>query len=107
MGASKQGSSLRSSLLSVVYQSSNVGCHQLFAEEEMEDNFVRASNEAKAAFGDGGMFIEKYLEDPRHIEIQVRLWMPVGHPVRSAVGMLSALSACSRLSGVHSPMSPT
>ncbi len=36
----------------------------------MEDNFTRASNEAKAAFGDGGMFIEKYLEDPRHIEIQ-------------------------------------
>lgn len=49
-----------------------VAINQLFAEEEMEDNFVRASNEAKAAFGDGGMFIEKYLEDPRHIEIQVR-----------------------------------
>ncbi len=31
------------------------------AEEEMEDLFARASNEAKAAFGDGGMFIEKYL----------------------------------------------
>lgn len=41
------------------------------AEDEMEDNFSRASNEAKAAFGDGGMFIEKYVEDPRHIEIQV------------------------------------
>lgn len=27
----------------------------------MEDLFARASNEAKAAFGDGGMFIEKYL----------------------------------------------
>lgn len=40
----------------------------------MEDNFTRASNEAKAAFGDGGMFIEKYLEDPRHIEIQVGGW---------------------------------
>ena len=40
-------------------------------EDEMEDNFARASAEALAAFGDGGMFVEKYLEDPRHIEIQV------------------------------------
>ncbi|PRW20525.1 pyruvate carboxylase isoform A [Chlorella sorokiniana] len=47
------------------------GMRVVHSEEEMEDNFVRASNEAKAAFGDGGMFIEKYLEDPRHIEIQI------------------------------------
>ena len=33
---------------------------------------MRASNEAQSAFGDGAMFIEKYVEDPRHIEIQVR-----------------------------------
>eukprot|EP01025_Chloroclados_australasicus_P027830 TRINITY_DN2754_c0_g1_i6.p1 TRINITY_DN2754_c0_g1~~TRINITY_DN2754_c0_g1_i6.p1 ORF type:complete len:1182 (+),score=199.76 TRINITY_DN2754_c0_g1_i6:462-4007(+) len=40
-------------------------------EEELVDAFSRASNEAKAAFGDGRMFIEKYVEDPRHIEIQI------------------------------------
>lgn len=41
------------------------------AEEEMEDLFARASNEALSAFGDGGMFCEKYVEEPRHIEVQV------------------------------------
>eukprot|EP00882_Tetradesmus_deserticola_P002959 GHRQ01003143.1.p1 GENE.GHRQ01003143.1~~GHRQ01003143.1.p1 ORF type:complete len:576 (+),score=244.03 GHRQ01003143.1:188-1915(+) len=38
---------------------------------EMVDLFNRASNEAKAAFGDGSMFVEKYVEEPRHIEIQI------------------------------------
>jgi len=37
----------------------------------LEDSFARASNEAKAAFGDGRMFIEKYVESPRHIEVQI------------------------------------
>ena len=39
--------------------------------KEMGELFARASNEARAAFGDGRMFVEKYVEDPRHIEIQV------------------------------------
>ncbi|KAK9814506.1 hypothetical protein WJX72_007023 [[Myrmecia] bisecta] len=39
--------------------------------EELDDAFARASNEAKAAFGDGRMFIEKFVEDPRHIEVQI------------------------------------
>ncbi len=43
----------------------------LIAEEDLEDSFARASNEAKAAFGDGRMFIEKYVESPRHIEVQI------------------------------------
>lgn len=37
----------------------------------MTDLFNRASNEAKSAFGDGSMFVEKYIEEPRHIEIQI------------------------------------
>lgn len=32
-------------------------CHR--TEEELDDAFARASNEAKAAFGDGAMFAEK------------------------------------------------
>lgn len=36
-----------------------------------QELFTRASNEAKSAFGDGSMFVEKYVEDPRHIEIQI------------------------------------
>ncbi len=33
--------------------------------------FKLASSEAKAAFGDGSMFIEKFIERPRHIEVQL------------------------------------
>ena len=39
--------------------------------QECRDALVRAGAEAKAAFGDGRVFIEKYVEQPRHIEIQV------------------------------------
>lgn len=37
----------------------------------MKESFERASSEAKAAFGDGAMFIEKFVERPRHIEVQL------------------------------------
>jgi len=33
--------------------------------------FNRAYSEAKAAFGDGSLFIEKFIERPRHIEVQI------------------------------------
>jgi propionyl-CoA carboxylase alpha chain len=39
--------------------------------EEFEEQLQRASSEAKNAFGDGSVFIEKYVTSPRHIEIQV------------------------------------
>ncbi|XP_014600719.1 PREDICTED: pyruvate carboxylase, mitochondrial isoform X2 [Polistes canadensis] len=39
--------------------------------EEVPEMFERASSEAKAAFGDGAMFIEKFIERPRHIEVQL------------------------------------
>jgi len=38
---------------------------------EALEGFTSARNEAKAAFGDTRIFIEKFIEDPRHIEIQV------------------------------------
>ena len=41
------------------------------AEEELEDAFERASKEAQAAFGNGAMFVEKLVEEPRHIEVQI------------------------------------
>ena len=41
------------------------------AEEELEGAFATSSSEARGAFGDGRMFVEKYVEDPRHIEVQV------------------------------------
>lgn len=39
--------------------------------EEVEELFNRASSEAKSAFGNGAMFIEKFIERPRHIEVQL------------------------------------
>ncbi len=39
--------------------------------EEIEGQFATAANEALTAFGDGSIYLEKYLEEPRHIEFQV------------------------------------
>lgn len=38
---------------------------------ELPEQMARAISEAKSAFGDGSVFIEKYVSSPRHIEIQV------------------------------------
>lgn len=40
-------------------------------EEDFESQMQRAISEATSAFGDGSVFIEKYVGSPRHIEIQV------------------------------------
>ena len=40
-------------------------------EKSLEEQMKRAISEAKSAFGDGSVFIEKYVTSPRHIEIQV------------------------------------
>jgi propionyl-CoA carboxylase alpha chain len=40
-------------------------------DEECRDGFERASNEARSSFGDDRMLVEKYIEEPRHIEIQI------------------------------------
>lgn len=40
-------------------------------EEDFEDQMDRAVSEAVSSFGDGAVFIEKYVGSPRHIEIQV------------------------------------
>jgi acetyl-CoA carboxylase biotin carboxylase subunit len=39
--------------------------------ETIERNFKSASDEALAAFGNGDMFIEKYLQNPKHLEFQI------------------------------------
>jgi len=39
--------------------------------DEFDENLQRAVSEATAAFGDGSVFIERYVTAPRHIEIQV------------------------------------
>ncbi len=47
------------------------GMRIAFSSDQVEDNFERASSEALKSFGDKRIFIEKFITEPRHIEIQV------------------------------------
>ncbi|MEJ1221401.1 acetyl-CoA carboxylase biotin carboxylase subunit [Sediminicola sp. 1XM1-17] len=47
------------------------GMRAVWKEEEMEKLYNSAVQEASAAFGNGAMYMEKLIEEPRHIEIQV------------------------------------
>jgi len=47
------------------------GMRVVWKEEELEDAWNSARTEAKAAFGNDGMYMEKFIEEPRHIEIQI------------------------------------
>ncbi len=47
------------------------GMRAIFSEEQLESSFESAVQEAVAAFGNGGMYMEKLIEEPRHIEIQI------------------------------------
>ncbi len=47
------------------------GMRAVWSEDKMEALFESAVQEATAAFGNGGMYMEKLIEEPRHIEIQV------------------------------------
>src|SRR5436189_60212 len=47
------------------------GMRVAFDAREAEEGFASARSEAKSSFGDDRVFIEKYIVDPRHVEIQV------------------------------------
>ncbi|KUF37878.1 acetyl-CoA carboxylase biotin carboxylase subunit [Myroides marinus] len=47
------------------------GMREIFKEEELDRAWESARQEASAAFGNDGMYMEKLIVDPRHIEIQV------------------------------------
>ena len=40
-------------------------------EADMDEQMQRAISEAKSSFGDGAVFLEKYVNSPRHIEVQI------------------------------------
>ncbi|PSC69627.1 urea carboxylase [Micractinium conductrix] len=48
-----------------------IGIHICRTEEEVADNFASASRQGAAAFGDAGVFVEKYVQNARHIEVQI------------------------------------
>jgi acetyl-CoA carboxylase biotin carboxylase subunit len=47
------------------------GMRIVWSEDEMEEHWTSARQESKAAFGNDGMYMEKFIEEPRHIEIQI------------------------------------
>jgi acetyl-CoA carboxylase biotin carboxylase subunit len=47
------------------------GMRVVWCEDEMEDAWDSARQESAAAFGNDGMYMEKFIEEPRHIEIQI------------------------------------
>jgi acetyl-CoA carboxylase biotin carboxylase subunit len=47
------------------------GMRIIWKDEEFEPAWDSAKQEAGAAFGNDGMYLEKYIEEPRHIEIQI------------------------------------
>lgn len=47
------------------------GMKRIESASELPDALARLEAEAKSAFGDGTLFIEKYIQNPRHIEIQI------------------------------------
>jgi len=47
------------------------GMRVVWNDAECRDGFLRASNEARSSFGDDRVFAEKFIQEPRHIEIQV------------------------------------
>jgi len=47
------------------------GMRVVWEEDQLESAFNTATTEAQAAFGNGAVYMEKFIEEPRHIEIQV------------------------------------
>ncbi len=47
------------------------GIRLIHVAEELEDAYLQATSEARAAFGDGSVYLEKYIFPARHIELQI------------------------------------
>jgi pyruvate carboxylase len=47
------------------------GMRVVWKQEELKDSFERATSEAKSAFGNGTVFVERFLHKPKHIEVQL------------------------------------
>ncbi len=47
------------------------GIRLIRSEDELEENYYQASSEALSAFGDGSVYLEKYIFPARHVELQI------------------------------------
>lgn len=58
-------------MLKAVAGGGGKGMRYVETKDDLERAYTNARNEAEAAFGNGDIYIEKFVEEPRHIEIQV------------------------------------
>ncbi len=58
-------------MVKAAYGGGGRGMRVVFKEENLEKSFKEASGEAKTAFGNPSVFVEKYIADPKHIEVQL------------------------------------
>ncbi|MEW6655127.1 MAG: ATP-grasp domain-containing protein, partial [Bacteroidota bacterium] len=58
-------------MLKAVAGGGGKGMRKVFSEDEFEPSFLRAKNEALKFFGNDAVYIEKFIEHPKHIEVQI------------------------------------
>lgn len=58
-------------IFKAAYGGGGRGMRVVRSSDEVKENFDRAYSEALSAFGDGSLFLEKFIEKPRHIEVQI------------------------------------
>ncbi|XP_072840101.2 pyruvate carboxylase, mitochondrial isoform X1 [Pogona vitticeps] len=58
-------------IFKAAYGGGGRGMRVVRSYEELEENYTRAFSEALSAFGNGALFVEKFVEKPRHIEVQI------------------------------------
>ncbi|KAK5045280.1 hypothetical protein LTR84_009386 [Exophiala bonariae] len=58
-------------IIKAAYGGGGRGMRVVRDQESLKDSFERATSEAKSAFGNGTVFVERFLDKPKHIEVQL------------------------------------
>ena len=58
-------------IIKAAYGGGGRGMRVVREAESLKENFERATSEAKSAFGNGTVFVERFLDKPKHIEVQL------------------------------------
>jgi pyruvate carboxylase len=58
-------------IIKAAYGGGGRGMRVVRSQSELRDSFERATSEARTAFGNGTVFVERFLDQPKHIEVQL------------------------------------
>lgn len=58
-------------IIKAAYGGGGRGMRVVREQSSLEESFERATSEAKSAFGNGTVFVERFLDKPKHIEVQL------------------------------------